>query len=83
MLLTNKIKVSLSSLIWLTLVTAKVIQTEDEGETSIFNKEESYYTITKPYEVAELTSTILNSQPPPILGVDCEGLTKGRPLSLI
>jgi hypothetical protein len=53
------------------------------GETSVFDTKEQYYIITHPYEVSELAAAILNTEPPPILGVDCEGLTKGRPLSLL
>ena len=39
--------------------------------------------ITKPEEVREISTAILRSRPEPILGVDCEGLTKGRPLCLL
>lgn len=30
-----------------------------------------------------ISQAILNTKPDPILGVDCEGLSKGRPLSLL
>jgi hypothetical protein len=44
--------------------------------SSIFNTHEEYVIITKPEEVKEIS-------PDPILGVDCEGLAKGRPLCLL
>ena len=51
--------------------------------TSIFNTHEEYVIITKPEEVKEISTAILRSRPEPILGVDCEGLAKGRPLCLL
>jgi ribonuclease D len=33
--------------------------------------------------VKEISLAILKSQPEPILGVDCEGLSKGHPLCLL
>lgn len=30
-----------------------------------------------------ISKIILETQPAPVLGVDCEGLSKGRPLALI
>jgi ribonuclease D len=51
--------------------------------SSIFNTHEEYVIITKPEEVKEISQAILRSKPDPILGVDCEGLAKGRPLCLL
>jgi hypothetical protein len=51
--------------------------------SSIFNTHEEYVIITKPEEVREISTAILRSRPEPILGVDCEGLAKGRPLCLL
>ena len=51
--------------------------------SSIFNTHEEYVIITKPEEVKEIAAAILKSKPEPILGVDCEGLAKGRPLCLL
>lgn len=51
--------------------------------SSIFNTHEEYVIITKPDEVKEISTAILRSRPEPILGVDCEGLAKGRPLCLL
>lgn len=51
--------------------------------SSIFNTHEEYVIITKPEEVKEISTAILRTHPEPILGVDCEGLTKGRPLCLL
>lgn len=51
--------------------------------SNIFNTHESYVIITKPEEVKAISQAILQTLPEPILGVDCEGLTKGRPLSLL
>ena len=51
--------------------------------SNIFNTHESYVIITKPEEVKAISQAILSTLPEPILGVDCEGLTKGRPLSLL
>jgi hypothetical protein len=39
--------------------------------------------VTTEEEVEELTYSILNTLPLAVLGVDCEGLSKGRPLSLL
>jgi hypothetical protein len=44
---------------------------------------EPYILITHQNEVRELAAAILNTQPEPVLGIDCEGLAKGRPLSLV
>jgi exonuclease 3'-5' domain-containing protein 1 len=51
--------------------------------SSIFNTHEEYVIITKPEEVKEISTAILRSRPEPILGVDCEGLAKNRPLCLL
>ena len=56
---------------------------EKELRNALFNTHESYVIITTPEEVYVLCKTILDTRPEPILGVDCEGLTKGRPLSLL
>ena len=58
-------------------------RSEDESEPNEYIEEDKYYILTKAYEVEEICTKILNSHPPPILGVDCEGLSKGRPLSLV
>ena len=60
-----------------------VEEAEQEKEESRFVEQSKYYIITKPYEVQEICARILKSDPLPILGIDCEGLTKGRPLSLL
>ena len=45
-----------------------------------------YYVITEPWEVKQLSHAIMNASRTlntPILGLDCEGLTKNRPMQLI
>jgi ribonuclease D len=49
-------------------------------------KSPSYYVITEPWEVQQLSNAIMDaakSKNTPILGVDCEGLTKNRNMQLI
>lgn len=47
-----------------------------------------YYVITKPWEVQQLATAIMEATQPkdgqtPILGIDCEGLAKNRSMQLI
>ena len=63
--------------------TVEAQQNESIFSPSIFNTHEEYVIITTPEQVKEISNAILKSQPEPILGVDCEGLTKGRPLCLL
>ena len=58
-------------------------EVEEELNAHPLVEESKYYIITNPYEVQDLCAKILNCHPPPILGVDCEGLSKGRPLCLL
>jgi len=49
----------------------------------MFKPKSSYEIITTPEQVQELSEQILSTLPYPVLGVDCEGLSKGRPLCLL
>lgn len=53
------------------------------GSSGILNSDQPYVFVNSPEEVAEISNAILKTIPPPVLGVDCEGLSKGRPLSLL
>jgi len=53
-----------------------------KGE-GIFGNQRPYYLVSKAQEVKELTASIFHTLPYPVLGVDCEGLSKGRPLCLL
>lgn len=56
--------------------TCSIFAPSDQGQ---------FYLITQAWEIQELCEAILTSgtNPPPVLGLDCEGLCKNKPLSLL